>query len=197
MSEIIFEIIINLNTFINTHYFISFIIYFLFSIFFFTFSLPGGLIILLGSGFFFGFLSGFIINITSISLGSLIFITLSNTVLKKLFNQSYIKYSKKISGFISSSSYEYLILIRLIIGPPLIFQNLCISLLNISKIKILISSIIGFTPLMFIFSYSGNHISNIVELREFTLSKLISFEILLVLIFLITLTLLKIFFKRK
>ena len=155
------------------------------------------MIILLGSGFFFGFLSGFIINIISISLGSFVFINLSNTVFKKLFNQSYIKYSKKISGFISSSSYEYLILIRLIIGPPLIFQNLCISLLNISKIKILISSIIGFSPLMFIFSYSGNHISNIIELKEFTLSKLISFEMLLVLFFLIILTLLKIFLKRK
>jgi len=197
MSDIIFDIIISLNTFINSHYFISFIIYFLFSIIFFTFSLPGGLIILLGSGFFFGFLSGFIINIISISLGSFVFINLSNTVFKKLFNQSYIKYSKKISGFISSSSYEYLILIRLIIGPPLIFQNLCISLLNISKIKILISSIIGFSPLMFIFSYSGNHISNIIELKEFTLSKLISFEMLLVLFFLIILTLLKIFLKRK
>ena len=197
MSDIIFDIIISLNTFIDSHYFISLIIYFLFSIIFFTFSLPGGLIIILGSGFFFGFLSGFIINITSISLGSLIFINLSNTVFKKLFNHSYIKYSKKISGFISSSSYEYLILIRLIIGPPLIFQNLCISLLNISKIKILISSIIGFSPLMFIYSYSGNHISNIIELREFTLSKLISFEILLLLFFLIILTLLKIFLKRK
>ena len=86
MSDINFDIIISLNTFINTHYFISFIIYFLFSIIFFTFSLPGGLIILLGSGFFFGFFSGFIINITSISLGSLIFINFSNTIFKILFN---------------------------------------------------------------------------------------------------------------
>lgn len=197
MTDFIFNIILNLNNFINNYYFISFIIYFIFSIIFFMFSLPGGIIVSLGAGFFFGFLGGFIINILSISLGSLIFINLSNTLFKKLFNQSYIKYSKKISGFISSSSYEYLILIRLIIGPPLIFQNLCISLLNISKIKILISSIIGFSPLMFIFSYSGNHISNIIELKEFTLSKLISFEMLLVLFFLIILTLLKIFLKRK
>ena len=197
MTDFIFDIIFNINSFINTYYISSFIIYFIFSIIFFTFSLPGGLIILLGSGFFFGSLSGFIINITSISLGSLIFINFSNNLFKKLFYKSYNKYSKKISGYISSSSYEYLILIRLIIGPPLIFQNLCISLLNISKTKILISSIIGFSPMMFIFSYSGNHASNIIELREFTFSKLISFEILLILFFLITLTLLKIFFKNK
>ena len=150
----------------------------------------------MGSGFFFGFLNGFLINIISISLGSLIFITFSNNLFKKLFNKAYNKYSKKISGYISSSSYEYLILIRLVVGPPLIFQNLCISLLDISKTKILISSVIGFSPLMFVFSYSGNHASNIIQLKEFTLSKLISFEILLVLIFLIILTLLKIFFKK-
>jgi len=196
MTDFIFDIILSINNFINTYYIFSFIIYFIFSIVFFMFSLPGGLIVLMGSGFFFGFLNGFLINITSISLGSLIFITFSNNLFKKLFNKSYNKYSKKISGYISSSSYEYLILIRLVVGPPLIFQNLCISLLDISKTKILISSVIGFSPLMFIFSYSGNHVSNIIQLKEFTLSKLISFEILLVLIFLIILTLLKIFFKK-
>ncbi|MBT3777365.1 MAG: hypothetical protein HOI06_01535 [Pelagibacteraceae bacterium] len=196
MTDFIFDIILSINNFINTYYIFSFIIYFIFSIVFFMFSLPGGLIILMGSGFFFGFLNGFLINITSISLGSLIFITFSNNLFKKLFNKAYNKYSKKISGYISSSSYEYLILIRLVVGPPLIFQNLCISLLDISKTKILISSVIGFSPLMFVFSYSGNHASNIIQLKEFTLSKLISFEILLVLIFLIILTLLKIFFKK-
>ena len=196
MTDFIFDIILSINNFINTYYIFSFIIYFIFSIVFFMFSLPGGLIILMGSGFFFGFLNGFLINITSISLGSLLFITFSNNLFKKLFNKAYNKYSKKISGYISSSSYEYLILIRLVVGPPLIFQNLCISLLDISKTKILISSVIGFSPLMFVFSYSGNHVSNIIQLKEFTLSKLISFEILLVLIFLIILTLLKIFFKK-
>ena len=196
MTDFIFDIILSINNFINTYYIFSFIIYFIFSIVFFMFSLPGGLIILMGSGFFFGFLNGFLINITSISLGSLIFITFSNNLFKKLFNKAYNKYSKKISGYISSSSYEYLILIRLVVGPPLIFQNLCISLLDISKTKILISSVIGFSPLMFVFSYSGSHASNIIQLKEFTLSKLISFEILLVLIFLIILTLLKIFFKK-
>jgi len=196
MTDFIFDVILSINNFINTYYIFSFIIYFIFSIVFFMFSLPGGLIVLMGSGFFFGFLNGFLINITSISLGSLIFITFSNNLFKKLFNKAYNKYSKKISGYISSSSYEYLILIRLVVGPPLIFQNLCISLLDISKTKILISSVIGFSPLMFVFSYSGNHASNIIQLKEFTLSKLISFEILLVLIFLIILTLLKIFFKK-
>jgi len=196
MTDFIFDIILSINNFINTYYIFSFIIYFIFSIVFFMFSLPGGLIVLMGSGFFFGFLNGFLINIISISLGSLIFITFSNNLFKKLFNKAYNKYSKKISGYISSSSYEYLILIRLVVGPPLIFQNLCISLLDISKTKILISSVIGFSPLMFVFSYSGNHASNIIQLKEFTLSKLISFEILLVLIFLIILTLLKIFFKK-
>ena len=196
MTDFIFDIILSINNFINTYYIFSFIIYFIFSIVFFMFSLPGGLIVLMGSGFFFGFLNGFLINITSISLGSLIFITFSNNLFKKLFNKAYNKYSKKISGYISSSSYEYLILIRLVVGPPLIFQNLCISLLDISKTKILISSVIGFSPLMFVFSYSGNHASNIIQLKEFTLSKLISFEILLVFIFLIILTLLKIFFKK-
>ena len=195
MTDFIFDLLINLNNFIYNNYIISFIIYFVFCIFFFILSLPGGLFILLGSGFFFCFFLCFIINIVSISFGSLIFIKFSNTLFKKLFYKHYTKYSKKLSNYFSSSSYEFLILIRLIIGPPLIFQNLCISLLNISKIKILISTIIGFSPLMLIISYSGNHVSNINKLKNFTLSELISFEILVVLILLIILSLLKIFFK--
>lgn len=197
MIDYIFDFIFILNNFVSTYYFSSLIIYFLCSLVFFSFSLPGGLIVLLGSGFFFGFLNGFLINIISISLGSLIFIIFTNTIFKKLFSKFYKKYYQRVSVYISNSSYEYLILIRLIIGFPLIFQNLCISFLDISKVRIFITSLVGFTPLMFIFSYTGHQVSNIIELREFTLSKVISIEFLLFLFFLIIIFLFKIFFKKN
>jgi len=52
MTDFIFDIILSINNFINTYYIFSFIIYFIFSIVFFMFSLPGGLIVLMGSVFF-------------------------------------------------------------------------------------------------------------------------------------------------
>ena len=196
MTEIIFNILFNLTDFINNNYYYSFLLYFIISICFFTFSLPGGPIMSISSGFFFGFMGGFIINIFSITFGSLIFIILSKTVLSKLFEKYYIKFSDKLTSYVKNSSYEYLILLRLVIGPPLIFQNICISLLNISKTKILISSVIGFTPITLLFSYIGSYASNLIELKSFTFSSIFSSEILFTIGLLIFLIVLRIYFKK-
>jgi len=196
MSDFIFNIILSLSNFIDLHFFYSLIIYFFLALIFFTFSLPGGLIISLASGFFFGFIPGFIINIFSASFGSLIFIIFSKTIMKKLFDKYYDKYSTKLSYYLKNSSFEYLILIRLIIGPPLIFQNICISILNVSNFKILITSLIGFSPLMLLFSYSGSYASNIIKLKEFTLASIFSIEIIIILLIIVMLTLLRIILKK-
>ena len=196
MNDIIFNIILSLNNFIELHFYLSFIIYFLISLIFFTFSLPGGVMISVSSGFFFGVIFGFFINVFSASFGSLIFIILSKSILKKLFQKYYIKYSEKLSSFIKKSSFEYLILIRLLFGTPLIFQNICISILNVSNFKIFISSIIGFTPYMLLFSYIGSYASNIFELKDFNVSEIFSLEIILILLILIFLIIIKILIKK-
>ena len=196
MTEIIYNILFNLTDFINNNYYYSFLLYFIISICFFTLSLPGGIIILISSGFFFGFLEGFIINILSISFGSLIFIIFSKTIFNKLFEKYYNKFSDKLTDFVKNSSYEYLILLRLVIGPPIIFQNICISLLNISKTKILFSSVIGFTPTMLLFSYFGSYVSNLIELKTFTFSSIFSPEILIIIGLFIFLIILRIYFKK-
>ena len=196
MTEIIYNILFNLTDLINNNYYYSFLIYFIISTIFFTLSFPGSIIILISSGFFFGFLEGFIINILSISFGSLIFIIFSKTILSKLFEKYYNKFSDKLTDFVKNSSYEYLILLRLVIGPPLIFQNICISLLNISKTKILFSSVIGFTPTMLLFSYFGSYVSNLIELKTFTFSSIFSSEILIIIGLFIFLIILRIYFKK-
>ena len=196
MNEIIFNLLINLNDFVSTYYIFSFCLFFIISTLYFTFSLPGGIIILLSSGFFFGFIGGFFLNIISICLGSLIFIIFSKTLIKGLFEKYYVKFSDKLSTYIKSSSYEYLILIRLIIGPPLLFQNICISLLNISKTKILITSFIGFAPLMLLFSYLGSHVSNIIELKSFTIADIFTSEIIIIFVLIISIIFFRIFIKK-
>ena len=196
MNEIIFNFLINLNEFVSTYYIYSFCLFFIISTLYFTFSLPGGIIILLSSGFFFGFIGGFFLNIISICLGSLIFIIFSKTLLRGLFEKYYVKFSDKLSTYIKNSSYEYLILIRLIIGPPLIFQNICISLLNISKTKILITSFIGFTPLILLFSYLGSHVSNIIELKAFTIADIFTSEIIIIFVLIISILFFRIFIKK-
>ena len=116
--------------------------------------------------------------------------------MSKLFEKYYNKFSDQLSHLIKNSSYEYLILLRLLIGPPLVLQNICISLLNISKTKILISTVIGFSPIMLLFSYVGSYASNLIELKSLTFSNIITPEILFIIFFLILLILLRIYFKK-
>ncbi len=197
MIDVIFNFLIQFDLLIKNNLELSLILYFLFSFLFFTFSLPGGLIIILASSFFFGFIIGFIINITTIVLGSLCFFLFFKNIFKKYFNKQIEKFSDKLNKIIKKSSFEYLILLRLIFGVPLFVQNLFLSTLNISKTKFVISSFIGFFPYFLFFSYIGNKFSNLIEIKDFQLSNILSFELVLIFLILIIFLLFRIFFKFK
>ena len=197
MIDVIFNFLIQFDLLIKNNLELSLISYFLFSFLFFTFSLPGSLIIILASSFFFGFITGFIINITTIVLGSLCFFLFFKNLFKKYFNKQIEKFSDKLNTIIKKSSFEYLVLLRLIFGVPLFVQNLFLSTLNISKTKFIISSFIGFTPYFLLFSFIGNQFSNLIEVKEFQLSNILSFELILIFLILIILLLIRIFFKFK
>ena len=197
MIDVIFNFLIQFELLIKNNLELSLILYFLFSFLFFTFSLPGSLIIILASSFFFGFITGFIINITTIVLGSLCFFLFFKNLFKKYFNKQIEKFSDKLNKIIKKSSFEYLVLLRLIFGVPLFVQNLFLSTLNISKTKFIISSFIGFTPYFLLFSFIGNQFSDLIEVKEFQLSNILSFELILIFLLLIIFLLLRIFFKFK
>ena len=197
MIDVIFNFLIQFDLLIKNNLELSLILYFLFSFLFFTFSLPGSLIIILASSFFFGFITGFIINITTIVLGSLCFFLFFKNIFKKYFSKQIEKFSDKLNKIIKKSSFEYLVLLRLIFGVPLFVQNLFLSTLNISKTKFIISSLIGFSPYFLLFSYIGNQFSDLIEIKEFQLSNILSFELILIFLLLIIFLLLRIFFKFK
>ena len=197
MIDVIFNFLIQFDLLIKNNLELSLILYFLFSFLFFTFSLPGSLIIILASSFFFGFITGFIINITTIVLGSLCFFLFFKNIFKKYFNKQIEKFSDKLNKIIKKSSFEYLVLLRLIFGVPLFVQNLFLSTLNISKTKFIISSFIGFTPYFLLFSFIGNQFSDLIEVKEFQLSNILSFELVLIFLLLIIFLLLRIIFKFK
>ena len=197
MIDVIFNFLIQFDLLIKNNLEFSLILYFLFSFLFFTFSLPGSLIIILASSFFFGFITGFIINITTIVLGSLCFFLFFKNIFKKYFNKQIEKFSDKLNKIIKKSSFEYLVLLRLIFGVPLFVQNLFLSTLNISKTKFIISSFIGFTPYFLLFSFIGNQFSDLIEVKEFQLSNILSFELIFIFLLLIIFLLLRIFFKFR
>ena len=195
MIDYFFIILNYIQILIFDNYISALILYFSFCLLFFFLSLPGGLIITLSSGFFFGFYIGFLINIISITLGSLFFIILSKYFFSDFLNNYLLKYTDKLNKIIKKSSYEYLILIRLIFGVPLIVQNLFLSTLEISKFKFIVSSVIGFTPYFLIFSYVGSEVSNLLEIKSFSIKNIFSIEILIIIIILVLILIFRIFYK--
>jgi len=183
--------------FVANNYLLSAFLFCIFLIIYNSFSLPGNLFFFLSSGFFFDLYTGFLINILSIVIGSLIFFIFSKFFFKTFLSKFYNKYSHIISNIIKNSSYEYLILLRLISLFPLIVQNICLSILNISKTKFIITTFIGFIPLMFLAAFIGNEISDLIEIKNFNTKDLFSSKVLLVFLLLIVMIILRIFFKKK
>ena len=186
-----------INQYINSNYFYSIVIFFMFLTFYSTLSIPGGVILFISSGFFFNLYLGFFINLFSISIGSIIFHISCKLILKFFFPNFYLNYSQKVTNIIKNSSNEYLILFRMIPGPPLFVKNLCLSIINISKFKFFYTTLIGFIPYMFIFSLVGSEMSNLVELKNFNLQQIFSSNFILLLLVLIFLILFRILFKKK
>jgi len=197
MLENFFFYINFLNQNLENNYLIFFLIYFFSSIVFFSFSLPGGPLLLITTGFFFGFYAGFLINIVSILIGSYFFVFFAKSFFKIFFETLYVKFSNKLNKLIKHSSYEYLIIFRLIQGNPLFIQNLCISFLNISKTKIIISSFVGFSPVIIVFTYLGSKISAIYEIKSISYNDIFSKEFIFILIIFFLFLIFRIIYNYK
>jgi len=186
-----------LNIYIDTNYNFSILIFFVFLLFYNTFSIPGNLIFVVSTGYFFGIYIGYIISILSIVFGSFIFFTASKLLLKKIFINFYNKYSLKINRYISNSSIEYLIMFRMIPGPPLMIQNVCLSILKIHSFKFILTSFIGFSPIIFIAVYYGSKIKSYESIKNITMNSIISRDFLIFIALVIFFLSLRIVFKKK
>jgi uncharacterized membrane protein YdjX (TVP38/TMEM64 family) len=198
MLENFFLYINFINQNLENNYLFFFLIYFFSLIIFFSFSLPGSPILLIASGFFFGFYIGFFINIFSILIGSYFFVFLfARNFFNKFFNIMYLKFSNKLNKLIKRSSYEYLIIFRLIQGNPLFIQNLFLSFLNISKTKFILTSFVGFSPAIIVFTYIGSKLLQVYEIKDITYNDIFSKEFIFILIIFILFLIFRIIYNYK
>ena len=185
---------IKLNVEIN--YINTLLIFFIFLFIHYSLSLPGGIIFSAASGYFFGLYIGLFISMVSLVLGSLFFFIFTSFFLKKIFPKIYNNYSKKITTYIDDSSFEYLIILRLIPGPPLMLQNLLLSILNIKKTLFCLTTFIGFSPIIFVSVFFGYQIKNFYSLKIITLKDIFSLEFIIFIFFIFALLFLRLFFKK-
>ena len=195
--EILINILDYIKTNIDNNYTLTLIFFFIFLILFNSFSIPGNLIFISSTGYFFGIYIGFFISITSIVLGSFIFFLFANLYTKKLIPKKIYKYSINLKNHIKDSSLEYLIIFRMIPGTPLFLQNILLSFLNISKIKFILSSFLGFTPLVFVVVFVGNQFKDLNKFKNLSFIDFFSFNFLIFIVLIIIFLLIRIFYKNK
>tara|TARA_Y100000590_G_C15356714_1_gene877285 strand:+ start:49 stop:651 length:603 start_codon:yes stop_codon:yes gene_type:complete len=182
---------------IEINYFQSLIIFTLFLLFYNSLSLPGNALIMISTGYFFGIYIGFLISIFTLVFGSLFFYIFISFILFKFFPKIVTNYSNKVNQYVGSSSFEYIVLFRIIPGTPLIIQNLILSILKVDLFKFLLSTMIGFTPLVFVLVFFGFQLKNIDSLRDFSISDIFSYEFLIFIFFIVFLIFIRILYKKR
>ena len=193
LSSIIDLIIIN----VEYNLIFSLIIFFIFMLFYNSFSIPGNMFFIALSGFLFGIYAGYLISIISLVLGSLIFFYFSHFFIKKISPNLINRYALLLKKYISDSSIEYLIIFRMIPGPPLFIQNLLLSFLKISKLHFVISTAIGFTPYVFILVFIGSQFKDFEKFKSFDSENIFGLKFLIFVICIIFFILIRIRYKKK
>jgi len=192
--SIIFE---NFSNWIEINYYFSIFLFFIFILFYSLVSLPGLILFWVFAGFVFGIFLSYVICIISVTIGCFCFFILSKLFFNKFFRKKNIKYLNQIDNFIENSSLEYLIIFRLIPGPPLMMQNLILSFLDISNYKFIFSTFIGITPIMIFSILVGNKLNNLNSVNKISINDIITWDLLLIIFFFIFIIFTRIFFKKK
>ena len=167
ISEILFvnfkyhsQVVFNIT---DSYPFASSLIFFLIVAFSVVINIPGSSIKAILAGIFFGWHQGAIMMILSITIGSYISIKFYGFFFKIMFQKNKIhKLSKRINLDINNPSFILLVFLRLATVIPLIIQNMIISTLRIKKIPLLLSTLIGVSPILIIYTYIGNFFSTVI-----------------------------------
>jgi len=192
--SLIFE---NFFNWIEINLYFSIFIFSIFILFYSMFSLPGLILFFVFSGFAFGIFISYLICLISTTIGCFCFFILSKYFFNKFFKKKFKKYFNRIDDLIKDSSLEYLIIFRLIPGPPLMVQNLVLSFLEISNYKFLLSTFIGLQPIMLFAILIGNKINNLANVSHFKAKDIFTLDLLLILLTFIIIISTRIYFKKK
>ena len=180
--------------YINENYFYSIIFFYLLFLILLFFFLPVASIMVIFSSYLFGALTTIFLSIVTITLGGVsnVFL-LKKLTFARIFNKAKY-YAEIIKNKIKENEMQYLIMLRFI-PMPFIIQNAILTLLNTSRFKFIISTILGILPWMIIYSLAGYKLRELINLNnEIGIEDIINYENFSIIALLIFLS---IYLKKK
>ena len=183
--------------YINENYFYSIIFFYLLFLILLFFFLPIASIMVIFSSYLFGALTTIFLSIVIITLGGVsnVFL-LKKLTFARIFNKAKY-YAEIIKNKIKENEMQYLIMLRFI-PMPFIIQNAILTLLNTSRFKFIISTILGILPWMIIYSLAGYKLRELINLNnEIGIDNIINYENFFIIVLLFLLIFLSIYLKKK
>ena len=183
--------------YINENYFYSIISFYLLFLILLFFFLPIASIMVIFSSYLFGTLTTIFLSVVIITLGGVsnVFL-LKKLTFARIFNKAKY-YAEIIKNKIKENEMQYLIMLRFI-PMPFIIQNAILTLLNTSRFKFIISTILGILPWMIIYSLAGYKLRELINLNnEIGIDNIINYENFFIIVLLFLLIFLSIYLKKK
>jgi len=162
-----------------------------------AFSIPGGLMMSIAGGFLFGTLWGTLYIVLGATTGAAVLFIIAKTVLGDFLREKAGPWLKKMEGGFQLDALSYLLVLRLVPLFPFFVVNLVPAFLGMRLSIYVIGTFVGIIPGTFVFASVGAGLGSIFEGGgEFSLSGVMTPEIVTALVGLGVLSLIPVAYKR-
>ncbi|MBT3350785.1 MAG: TVP38/TMEM64 family protein [Nitrospinaceae bacterium] len=162
-----------------------------------AFSIPGGLVMSISGGFLFGALWGTLYIVVGATVGATILFIIAKTVLGDFLRAKAGPWLKKMEAGFQRDALSYLLVLRLVPIFPFFVVNLVPAFLGVRLSTYVIGTFVGVIPGTFVFASVGAGLGSIFDGGgEFSLSGIMTPEIVTALVGLGVLSLIPVAYKR-
>lgn len=127
---------------------------------------PAQLWIILIGGILFGFAGGFALTWASAVLSSMIVFFVSRGTLGALYRQRASKYLERVAEIFREDQFLYMLTLRLVPICPYCIANVIPAMLGARTLPYFLSTIIGVTPYIVVYSYAGSRAGAVLAMGE-------------------------------
>ncbi|WP_428355263.1 TVP38/TMEM64 family protein [Methyloprofundus sp.] len=152
--------------FVDKHYYLSVLIFFIACIIFVNSPVPLAAMVKLLGGFFFGFYIGALFNIIATIIACLVGFGLSRHAFKQTFEKRFYKRLKAIEDELESNGFYYILTLRLIMIVPYALTNILAGLSRISFKSYFLSTTLGVIPASLVYANAGSKLEQITTVAQ-------------------------------
>lgn len=163
-----------------------------------AFSLPGGAVLTVASGFLFGITWGTLYVVFAATIGATIIFLVAKTSVGKLLKEKAGLFISKLEKGFKKNAFNYLLFLRLVPLFPFFIINLVPAFLGVKTRTYILATFIGIIPGSFVFTSVGAGLGSVFDKGEtFSINQILTTEVIIALVGLSVLALLPILFKAK